>query len=68
MSKKKQKTKKKTEEDLAPENFKTQTEAEEAAEEYITSQPIYNYFQFFIGGPNNIDKNKQQGKPKEPPY
>lgn len=66
MKKKKQKTKRKTEADLAPEKFKTQVEAEEAAEEYVTSQPIYNYFQFFIGG-NKVDKNKQEGKPN-PPY
>lgn len=50
-----------------PEDFKTQAEAEEANEEYLTSQPIYNYFQFFIGGPNNVQKNKQEGKP-HPPY
>lgn len=37
-------------------------------ETYTTSQPIYNYFQFFIGGPNNVAKNKQQGKPTIPPY
>lgn len=67
MKKKKLKTTKKTEKDLAPENFKTQAEAEEAAEEYVTNQPIYNYFQFFIGGPNNVAKNKQEGKPN-PPY
>ena len=51
-----------------PEDFATQAEAEAATEEYITSQPIYNYFQFFIGGPNNVAKNKQQGKPGTPPY
>lgn len=67
MNKKKQKTRGKTEADLAPENFKTQVESEQAAEEYITNQPIYNYFQFFIGGPNNVKKNKQEGKPL-PPY
>lgn len=66
MRKKKQKTKRKMEADLAPEKFKTQAEAEQAAEEYITNQPIYNYFQFFIGG-NKVDKNKQEGKPN-PPY
>lgn len=67
MSKKNKKTKKLTKADLAPENFKTKAEHEAAVEEYY-SQPIYNYFQFFIGGPNNIDKNKQQGKPQVPPY
>lgn len=63
MKKKKQKMKRKTEADLAPEKFKTQAEAEAAAEEYVTAQPIYNYFQFFIGGPNNIKKINQEGKP-----
>lgn len=68
MSKKNKKTKKLTKADLAPENFKTKEENEAALEEYTTSQPIYNYFQFFIGGPNNVEKNKQQGKPQVPPY
>lgn len=68
MSKKNKKTKKLTKADLAPENFKTKEENEAALEEYTTSQPIYNYFQFFIGGPNNVEKNKQQGKPQQPPY
>lgn len=70
MSKKNKKTKKRTKADLAPENFKTEAEHTAAVEEYNTSQPIYNFFQFFIGGPNNADntKNKQQGKPALPPY
>lgn len=61
---------KRTKADLAPEKFKTQAEHAAAIEEYNTSQPIYNFFQFFIGGPNNADntKNKQQGKPAQPPY
>jgi len=69
MSKKNKKTKKLTKADLAPENFKTKEEHEAAIEEYNTSQPIYNFFQFFIGGPNNAGntKNKQEGKPGQPP-
>lgn len=70
MNKKKQKTKKLTKADLDPENFNTKEEHAAAVEEYNTSQPIYNFFQFFIGGPNNSDntKNKQVGKPGQPPY
>lgn len=68
MKKNVKKTKRQTKADLEPENFKTKEEHQAAVDEYITSQPIYNYFQFFIGGPNNIDKNKQQGKPTVPPY
>lgn len=70
MNKKKQKTKKLTRADLAPENFETKEEHAAAIEEYNTSQPIYNFFQFFIGGPNRADntKNKQVGKPGQPPY
>lgn len=41
---------------------------EEEEESYTTSQPIYTYIQLFIGGPNNIDKNIQKGKPNVPPY
>lgn len=67
MKKKSKKKKGKTKEDLAPENFNTREEHEAAVEEYTKSQPIYNYFQFFIGG-NTVDKNKQQGKPTVPPY
>ena len=63
MKKKSKKEKRLTKADLAPENFKTREEHESAVEEYTKSQPIYNYFQFFIGGPLNVDKNKQQGKP-----
>lgn len=34
-----------------------------------SSQPIYNVFNFFIGGPNNADiVNDQYGKPNVPPY
>ena len=42
--------------------------AQEAAAEIYSSQPIYNIFNFFIGGPNKatID-NDQKGKPN-PPY
>ena len=61
------KNKKLTKADLAPENFKTQQEQEEAIDEYYNQRPIYNYFQFFIGGPNRIKKNSQEGKPN-PPY
>lgn len=64
MKKKNKKTKKA---DLAPQNFKTREEHEAALEEYRT-QNNYNYFQFFFGNPNNIDTNKQQGKPNQPPY
>jgi len=70
MSKKNKKTKGKTKADLAPENFSTKEEHAAAVEEYNTSQPIYNFIQFFIGGPNHADKtkNKQEGKPGAPPY
>jgi len=67
MNKKSKKTTKLTKADLAPENFKTQAENEAALEEYRI-QNNYNYFQFFFGNPNNIDTNKQQGKPGAPPY
>ena len=42
--------------------------AQEAAAEIYSSQPIYNIFNFFIGGPNKatID-NDQKGKPGGPP-
>lgn len=33
------------------------------------NQPIYNFFSFIIGGPNQSDiANEQQGKPNQPPY
>jgi hypothetical protein len=67
MNKKSKKTTKLTKADLAPENFKTQAENEQAIEDYYNQRPIYNYFQFFIGGPNKIEKNSQEGKPN-PPY
>jgi hypothetical protein len=51
-----------------PEDFKTKEEAVKAIEDWYESQPIYNYFQFFIGGRNNAKTNKQQGKPGPPPY
>ena len=57
MRKKKQKSEPK------PEDFATKAAHEEAVEEYLKAQPIYNYFQFFIGGPNNVRKNNQEGKP-----
>lgn len=65
MKKRKKITKDKMVEDLEPEEIDNEEE-----EHYPFYQPIYNYFQFFIGGPNNIDKNKQQGKPGggPPPY
>lgn len=62
MKKKSKKEKDKTKADLAPENFNTQEEHAAAVEEYTKSQPINTYFQFFFGD-NNIDKNKQSGKP-----
>lgn len=65
MNKKKKKTRKLTKADLAPENFSSQEENEAALEEYNTQ---YNYFQFFIGIPNKVKQNKQQGKPGPPPY
>ena len=67
MSKKNKKTIEKT---FKPENFKTQDEAEEGAEEYLKSQPIYTVFNFFFGGPNNVNKVKSnvEGKPTQPPY
>lgn len=53
--------------DFDPSKFASQAEAEEGLEEYTKSQPIYNYFQFFIGGPLKVQKNKQEGKPGGPP-
>jgi hypothetical protein len=66
MNKKKKKTKTT---EPKPGDFKTQAEAEEAVEEYIKSQPIYTVFNFFFGGPNNVNKIKSnvEGKPN-PPY
>ena len=40
---------------------------EDQEEEEYLLQPIYNYFQFFIGD-TKIKKNKQKGKPNVPPY
>lgn len=64
---------KKTNVETIVSNSKTLDEAlaksAEAAEEYYSSQPIYNIFNFFIGGPNKADiKNDQKGKPGPPPY
>lgn len=64
MNKKKKKTKL-TKADLAPENFNSLEENEEALEQYKTQ---YNYVQLFFGIPNKVKKNKQQGKPGPPPY
>ena len=66
MSKKKKKL---TKADLDPKNFTSQEENEAAVEEYYSQQPIYNVFNFFIGGPNKAKiKNTQTGKPNVPPY
>jgi hypothetical protein len=43
-------------------------EDQEEEETYL-SQPIYNIFNFFIGGPNKAKiRNKAFGKPNYPPY
>jgi hypothetical protein len=62
------KTKKKAE--LKPEDFKTQADHEAAVEESYSQMPIYNVFNFFIGGPNKVVdmKNHVEGKPTQPPY
>lgn len=66
MSKKNKKTRKLTLEDLKPENFASQEEAQEALDEYYNQHPIYNYFQFFMGN-TKLKDNSQEGKPT-PPY
>jgi hypothetical protein len=64
MSNKKKKTKEKTKVSKA----KSLEEAQELMEEEYNSNLIYNFFNFFIGGPNKAGiKNKQTGKPT-PPY
>lgn len=63
MKKKKEKTKDVLARALAA---SSQEEAEAILKEAY-STPINNYFQFFIGGENNVEKNKQEGKP-HPPY
>ena len=66
MSKNAKKTPK-TIEEIVKESL-TLEAAQEAAAEAYTSQPIYNIFNFFIGGPNKADiANKQSGKPGGPP-
>ena len=45
---------------------KSQEESEQILKEHYNQQPIYNYFQFFIGG-TKLKDNKQQGKPGGPP-
>lgn len=67
MSRNDKKTKKLTKADLAPENFKTREEHEEAIETYNQSQPIYIVLNFILGAPNKI-KNNLSGKPGQPPY
>lgn len=67
MNKKKQKTNEKTKEPK-PEDFKTQATAEEAAEEYIKSQPIYTILNFFIGGRNEVHKVNSDVEGKPPTY
>lgn len=66
MKKKETKTKK----EPKPEDFKTQAEAEEAAEEYMQSKPVYTIINFFIGHGNKAKKIKSnvEGKPNVPPY
>lgn len=59
-------TSKKTE--PKPEQFKTQEEAHEAADEYIKHQPIYNVFNFFFGGPNNVKRIDSNIEGKPPTY
>lgn len=55
----KKKEKKMTLKDLAPENFKSLEENEEAVEQYRTQT---NYFQFFFGD-QKVKKVNQEGKP-----
>ena len=67
MSKKNKKTSvRKTE--PRPEDFKSEAEnraAMEEYEEYLKNKPIYTILNFFIGGPNTVDriKNNVEGKP-----
>jgi len=51
-------------------NAKTLEEAQETASEIYSQQPIYNIFNFFIGGPNKVGSidSKVAGKPSQPPY
>lgn len=68
MKKNTKKKAEKTKEALGPEEETTES-GEPKKEGYFTNSPIYNFFQFFIGGPNHADTtNKQQGKPAQPPY
>lgn len=48
----------------------TVEDAQEAASEIYSQQPIYNIFNFFIGGPNKVGTvdSKVSGKPSQPPY
>lgn len=50
-----------------PQDFKTKQENEEALEAYYQSQPIYIAMNFILGNPKKI-KNRQEGKPANPPY
>lgn len=70
MSKKDKKTNAKTKTiDEIVKSSSTLEEAQEAASEIYSSQPIYNIFNFFIGGPNKAKiNNDQKGKPGTPPY
>ena len=56
--------------DDAVKNSSTLEEAQEAASEIYSQQPIYNIFNFFIGGPNKVGSldSKVSGKPSQPPY
>lgn len=52
------------------ETAKSQKEAEEILSEHYSQMPIYNVFNFFIGGPNKVNEMKShvEGKPTQPPY
>lgn len=50
-----------------PEDFKTQAEAQEAAEEYLKNKPFYTVLNIFIGD-NVVDKIKSNVDGKPPGY
>ena len=49
---------------------KSQEESEQILKEHYSQQPIYNVFNFFIGGPNKVGTvdSHVEGKPSQPPY
>ena len=63
----KKKKKKLTKADLAPENFKSQEENEEAIEQYLKNKPFYTILNFFFGD-NAVKKPKSVVKGVIPKY